>query len=252
MTDTPHRQPRSDPPTTETVNGREARRHARRAALYSYVATALRFPDESTIDDLTDETVQVSIRDAGRELDLSDEVDALLTALEGLDRETLEPAYNDLFGLPGEDGTYAVVPYEAEYATEGDVGETQRRIATLVGLLERFGLEVSEGFDERPDHVAIVLELMQLLSVQRATALTNGNDDAANRVARAGATVLDEHLLDFVPSLAHAVDEVCADSNRTGVAAYASALDLAAALVEADVANHPEPVVPRNGGRSNG
>jgi len=249
MEDTPQRHARSAGDEREPAERRAgAQRHVRRAALYGYTATAFQFPDESTVADLTDADVRASIREAGRELGLGDEVDALLDALDGTNPEALEPAYHDLFGLPGDGGEYPVVPYEAEYTTDGDVGESQRRIATVVGLLERFGLEVSDSFDERQDHVAVELELMQLLAAQRAAALTEGENEAAQRLARAGATVLDEHLGDFVPAFAHAVNRAADDRGGESRVVYARAADLAAALVEADVARHPDPVAPGPGG----
>ncbi|WP_226013163.1 TorD/DmsD family molecular chaperone [Halomicrobium salinisoli] len=221
--------------------------HARRAALYGYAATALQFPDDTTVADLTDDEVQSAIRAAGDAVGCREAVDRLIDALDGVDRDGLESAYNDLFGVPGDDGTYPVVPYEAEHTVEGDVGEKQRRIATVVGLLEQFGLEPGDEFDERHDHVAVELELLQVLSAQRAAALADGDDDAADRLARATATAVDEHLAGFVPELAHAVTtEVSGEAADPDVAddalgVYARAAKLAAALVERDAASHPDP-----------
>lgn len=260
MEDTPHhdagseagaqRHARSEGDQRESSEPRAgAQRHARRAGLYGYAATAFQFPDETVAADLLDEEVQASVRAAAAALDVGDEVDALLEALDGTDREALESAYNDLFGLPTDDGTYPVVPYESHYTTGDAVDESQRRIATVVGLLEEFGLEVSDDFDERQDHVAVELKLLQVVAAQRAVALESGDDDAADRLERAGATVLDEHLVDFVPACAHRLGDeaasLAADSEDSGGAAhdvYAAAGGLAAALVEADDASHPDPV----------
>ena len=216
--------------------------HTRRAALYGYVATALQFPDQETVADLTDDEVQGAVREAAAHVGLEEELDALTTALDAADPDDLESAYNGLFGLP-EDGTYPVVPYEAHYTAEGDVSDTQRRIATVVGLLEAFDLEPSDQFDERQDHAAVELELLQVLSAQRAVASERGDDDGAVTLAQAAATVLDEHLSPFVPSLAHDV-RGAADTAEPGEAVYVAALDLAAALVEFDEAAHPDPVRP--------
>lgn len=251
MEDTQHHDARGEDDQRESSERRAgAKRHARRAALYGYVAAAFQFPDERSVADLRDEEVRASIGEAGRELDVAEEVDALLSALDEVDQASLEPAYNDLFGLPGDEGSYPVVPYEAEYTTDGDVGESQRRIATVVGLLEQFGLEVGEAFDERQDHVAVELELMQLLAVQRAAAQTDGEDEAAERLARAAATVLDEHLVDFVPALAHRVKGAVDATEGRAPEVYARAADLAATLVQTDVATHPDPVAPPSGGES--
>jgi len=230
--------------------------HAQRAALYGYAAAALQFPDATTVADLTADEVQSAVREAADAVGCREAVDRLIDALDGVDRDGLESAYNDLFGVPGADGTYPVVPYEAEHTVEGDVGEKQRRIATVVGLLEQFGLEPGEEFDERHDHVAVELELLQVLAAQRAAALADGDDEAADRLARATATAIDEHLAAFVPDVAHAVtaevgsdadDADDADGANDGDAAdgahdvYARAAELAAALVERDAASHPDP-----------
>jgi TorA maturation chaperone TorD len=232
--------------------------HTRRAALYGFAATVFQYPDEAVVGDLQDETVQDAIREAGAALDLETEVDALLDALAGVDRDSLEPAYNRLFGLPGDGGTYPVVPYEAHYTTGDEVNESQRRIATVVGLLEEFGLEISDEFDERHDHVTVELELLQVLAAQRAVALDGNDDETAVHLARAGATVLDEHLGDFVPAFAHRVRKTVGGDGSSdrevpeASAVYAAAADLAAALVEFDEASHPDPVSPGTGVRADG
>jgi len=245
MEDTPHsedEQSESSDNRTGSEATREPELHSRRAALYGYVATALQFPDETTVADLTDDEVQDAVREAAAHVGFEDELDALLDALDGADHEDLEAAYNRLFGLP-EDGTYPVVPYEAHYTAEGDVSDTQRRIATVVGLLEAFDLEPSDAFDERQDHVAVELELLQVLAAQRSIATERGDDDGAVTLTQATATVLDEHLSPFVPSLAHDMGGT-ADHDDTGEAVYVAAIDLAAALVEFDAASHPDPVRP--------
>jgi len=223
--------------------------HTRRAALYGFTATVFQYPDAAVVGDLTDEAVQDAIRTAGEALGLADETAAVLNALSGVDSDALEPAYNDLFGLPGDEGTYPVVPYEAHYTTGEEVNESQRRIATVVGLLEEFGLEISDAFDERHDHVAVELELMQVLAAQRAVAIEDNDDGTADRLARAGATVLDEHLTDFVPAFAHRTRKAV-----TGGAGevYAAGADLAAALVALDDRTHPEPVTPGAGVSADG
>ncbi|KAA9404922.1 hypothetical protein EGO51_16415 [Haloarcula hispanica] len=232
--------------------------HTRRAALYGFAAAVFQYPDEAVVADLQDEAVQDAVRQAGVELGLDSEVDALLDALDGVDRDSLEPAYNRLFGLPSDEGTYPVVPYEAHYTTGDEVNESQRRIATVVGLLEEFGLEISDEFDERHDHVTVELELLQVLAAQRAVALDGGDDKTAVRLARAGATVLDEHLGDFVPAFAHRVRETVDGDGSSDrdvpetSAVYAAAAELAAALVEFDEASHPDPVSPGTGVRADG
>ncbi|WP_435365181.1 TorD/DmsD family molecular chaperone [Haloarchaeobius sp. DYHT-AS-18] len=221
--------------------------HARRAALYGFAATVFQHPDESVVSDLLDEEVHAAIGDAGFALDLVDETTALLAALEDVEPDALEPAYNALFGLPGDEGTYPVVPYEAHYTTGEEVNESQRRIGTVVGILEEFGLGVSDDFHERQDHVAVELELMQVAAAQRSVALERSRRESVDRLERATATILDEHLTRFVPAFAHRVRDATESIDAAAVEVYVAGADLAAALVQQDVASHPEPPAPGTG-----
>lgn len=251
--------PGSDESVTD-VSTTDPSFHARRGALYGIAATALTFPDAETLADLRDDAVQSAVRAAAAEVGgvvddaesasssdderaLSARVDAFFAALDAADDDAVETAYNGLFGLPSESGSYPVVPYEAQYATTGDVNETQRRVATVVGLLERFDLEPHDGFDERQDHVAVLLELAQVMATQRAVALEDGDTAAAGELAAAEATVLDEHLLGFVPALAHDVRDATSDRPGEGERVYEAAAALAATLVQRDASVHPEAAV---------
>ncbi|WP_135853600.1 molecular chaperone TorD family protein [Halorussus salinus] len=264
MDDTPHSDatPTDDAtPDADTVS--DAERHSARAALYSAAAGVFCYPDEELVAELTHDETAAGLREAGRKLDLESEVEGLLDALDGTTRDDLEPAYNELFGMPGDDGTYPVVPYEAEYTVGEEVGRQQRRIATVVGLLEAFGVEPADQFDERQDHVVVELELVQVLAARRAVAREQDEEDTAANLERAEAMVLDEHLGDFVPAFAHEVRESTPDpdgdaesasdpdedasASDSAAAVYRAAADLAAAVVTRDVATHPEPDVDFDG-----
>ncbi|UPV75350.1 molecular chaperone TorD family protein [Halorussus limi] len=250
----------TDDATSDADAGPRAERHAARAALYSAAAGAFCYPDDELVADLTHAETAEGLRSAAETLDLQSEVETFLGALESTDRDDLESAYNGLFGLPSDDGTYPVVPYEAEYTVGDEVGRQQRRIATVVGLLEAFGVEPSDRFDERQDHVVVELELLQVLAARRAVAREEGDDDTAANLERAEAMVLDEHLGDFVPAFAHEVRKSAPDPDETGTdadpgeeddlgaaAVYRAAADLAETVVTRDVANHPEPDVDFDG-----
>lgn len=211
--------------------------HAARATLYCAAAAALTYPSEETVDELLDPAAREGIERAAETVGVAEEATALLEALESTPLEDLQVAYNELFGLPSDDGTYAVIPYEAHYTTRDEISSEQRRIATVVGLMEEFGLEPSDDFAERQDHVAAELELAQVLAGQRAVALESAEPVAAERVEKAEATVLADHLVEFVPALAH-------DLRRaTDEDAYVAAADLVEELVTYDNGQHPDPAV---------
>ncbi|WP_335999203.1 TorD/DmsD family molecular chaperone [Halorientalis halophila] len=214
-------------------DGPEPDRHAARSALYGALAAVFVYPDEETVADLTAADAAEGVLEAAETLGCRDEASQFLDALAGTDVADLESSYNDLFGIPGGDGSYAVVPYEAEYTVGDDVSLAQRRIATVAGLLDAFDLERSPDFAERHDHLALELELMQLLSAQRAASLAADADDRAGDLERIEATLLEHHLGDFLPSLAHDLRETTEDE------VYLAAADLGEKLVTADLAAHP-------------
>lgn len=215
----------ADQTADELPGGDTAENHAARAALYSLLGGVFAYPDEKLLADLTADDARNGVEQAAERLGFGTETRAVLDALEGTAVDEQAAAYNKLFGLP-EEGQYPVVPYEAHYTTGSEVSEEQRRIATVVGLMETFGVEPS--FDERQDHVAAELELMQVVAAQHATALYQGDSDAATRLARAETTLLDTHLVGFVPAFAR--DLHAATSNDV----YQAAADLAAELVRTD------------------
>ncbi|WP_226481834.1 TorD/DmsD family molecular chaperone [Natrinema amylolyticum] len=215
----------------------ESEYHAARATLYCAAAAVFTYPTNDTVRELLDPEAREGIERAAERLTVADEATALLEAFEETPVADLESAYNELFGLPSDDGTYAVIPYEAHYTTRDEISSEQRRIATVVGLMEEFGLEPSDDFAERQDHVAAELELAQVLAGQRAVALESGEPVAAERVEKAEATVLADHLVEFVPALAH-------DLRRaTDEDAYVAAANLVEALVSYDNGKHPDPTV---------
>lgn len=208
-----------------------ADRHAARAALYGLLGGTFVYPNSETLADLTAPEVREGVERAADRLGLRAEADDLLDALGAADVETLEATYNKLLGLP-DGGEYPVIPYEGHYTTGSEISEEQRRIAAVVGLMEEFGVRPSGDFDERQDHVAAELELMQVVAAQRAGAVHRGDREAAETLADAEASILDEHLIAFVPSFA--VDLRAATSNDV----YGSAAALAEALVRQDHSEH--------------
>lgn len=215
--------------------------HGARAALYSAAATALVYPDESVFEDLTDPEVGASLRSAAELLDLDDAVDDLLEAFEAADPDDLRTTFTSLFAVP-EDGAYPVIPYEANYTAPDEVAMQQHRIAEVAGLLGSVDLERSDRFDDRQDHVAVELELMQVLAAMRAVAVEEDAVDREERIAKMEATVLSDHLGDFVPALAHDLRQA------TDHPVYLAAADLAEQLVVWDNRQHAPIEAPSPGG----
>jgi TorA maturation chaperone TorD len=232
--------------------------HASRAALYAGVAGAFCYPDRETLDELASLETAAGLHEAAERTELvgEDTVERFVSSVQAAERDALEASYNDLFGLPA-DGGYRVVPYEAEYTVEDETSQKQRRIATVSGLLDAFDLERADEFDERRDHVALELELLQVLAARRAVALSpdaEGGTDAetAAEVRRAETTVLSEHLSPFLPAFTHELRAATEDRRGVGASVYRAAGNFAEALVTADVAAHGEGAESQESGGEDG
>jgi len=236
----------TETPTTPEEFEAVKRRHGARAALYAVVAGAFCYPEPDRFAELTAQDAVESTCEAAERLDCGDAAADLAAALRapGLDAETLADGYNALFGLPGEEGEYPVVPYEATYTVRDDLSAKQRRIATVSGLLDSLDLDRADGFHDRHDHVAVELELMQVLAARRAVAEADPEaDDDARTLELAEATVLETHLADFLPGLAHDLAAAVEDEDvpRAAADVYVAAADLATELIERDRSRHPDP-----------
>ncbi|UIP01434.1 molecular chaperone TorD family protein (plasmid) [Halobaculum sp. CBA1158] len=237
------RDPPADPTDPEEFEAIK-RHHGSRAALYAVLAGTFCYPDGDAVAELTDEETISAMRSAANRLGCGDAAADLASALTApdLDAETFADGYDALFGLPGDDGEYPVVPYEADYTARDDLSAKQRRIATVSGLLSAFDLERADDYHERRDHVAVELELMQVLAARRAIVEADSDDDRGEDLALAEATVLEEHLADFLPGLAHDIGSAAGREGVPEAAAdvYVAAADLATALLERDRAGHPD------------
>jgi TorA maturation chaperone TorD len=202
--------------------------HGARAAVYSALAGVFVYPDEASFAELTAPETLNGLADAGETLAVDAEINALRDALSAADIDQLQAAHTQLFGLPSDGDEYLVVPYEANYTVRDDMGQKQRRIAKVAGAVDALGFNFGEGFDERQDHVAVELELLQVIAAWRAVAARTDDFDDDAALERIEVSLLDEHLIDFVPSFAIAVREA------TEHELYRAAADLAEELVTTD------------------
>lgn len=232
-----------EPP--EAADSDDPTYHGARAAAYGVAAAAFLYPDESTLAELRAPETAEGLSAAADRLggDVAAAAGDLLAALGRVDGDALRDAHTDLFGIPDE-GTYPVVPYETAYTVAGGSDHEQRRIAAVAGLLEAFDLDREEDFDERHDHAAVELELMQVLAAKRAVALDADEPDLAATMRDAEATVLEGHLEEFVPPLAGDVRDALEDGavDPAAAAVLRAGAALAERLVERDAATHPSDV----------
>lgn len=210
-------------------------RHGARAALYSALAGVFCYPEPEPFADLAAPETLSAIGEAGEKLGLEAEAAALREALAAAQLDELQTTHMELFGLPSDDGEYPVIPYEANYTVREDIGQQQRRIAKVAGAVDALGFDFDDEFDERQDHVAVELELLQVLAAWRIVAARTDDIESESEVADLEATMLDEHLVDFVPALAADLRDATDDE------LYRAAADLAEALVTTDHAHREAP-----------
>jgi TorA maturation chaperone TorD len=160
-----------------------------RSVLYHALALGLRPPDERTAGSLGSPTEGSTIREAATFLDArGSSGEALLPAVETFCGRAASPAdrlvaHARLFGH----SRGLVCPFETEYGAEGAFGQPQE-LADIAGSYLAFGLEPSEGGDERVDHVACECEFMDFLARKQAFALgsldtSEDQEEAKGRLA---------------------------------------------------------------------
>lgn len=81
--------------------------------------------------------------------------------------------------------------YEAEYDSHRATSQPST-LADIMGFYRAFGVEVAIG--DRPDHLAIELEFMSLLTLKEAFALTEGMEEQAEICRVAQCKFLEDHL----------------------------------------------------------
>lgn len=106
---------------------------------------------------------------------------------------SLYTQYEDLFEPQG--GIKAS-PYETEYTRETPQHALSQshELADIAGFYKAFGLEVSEHYPERVDHIATELEFMQVLTGKEAMALKSNEKEHIYIVRDAQNKFIQDHL----------------------------------------------------------
>lgn len=92
-------------------------------------------------------------------------------------------------------------PYETRYGSHHLFQQTHQ-LSDIAGFYRAFGLDLSDGANERPDHLAIELEFLHFLCFKEAYALEHHGPEQVELCRDAEAKFLKEHLLPWAPSFA--------------------------------------------------
>jgi DMSO reductase family type II enzyme chaperone len=166
--------------------------------VYATLARALRPPDATVAESISDGSLASGLREALDATDVpSAALDQLAIAVEGA---SLAQAYLELFELGGPAGPPAVV-YEGELG-----GGRLKVMEDVLRFYDHFGLDPAPTteYRDRPDHVATELEFMHYLAFREAGAVGSGADPTPYRAAQRD--FLAYHLCDLAGTIADRVE----------------------------------------------
>jgi putative dimethyl sulfoxide reductase chaperone len=189
----------------------------RRSQLYGFLSLAVLYPQENWTEEAP------LVNEISRNIGYATAVLELSPAT----LPHLQAAFRRGFGAAGS------LCYETEYGLPHEFRQAQE-MADISGFYRAFGFDIGGALRERPDHVAVELEFMYLLTLKEAWALQEGNLEHAEVATDAQRKFLEDHLGQwislFAQSLRHnATDEsyqalshfievfVEADARRLGV-----------------------------------
>ncbi|RLI25816.1 MAG: hypothetical protein DRO52_03490 [Candidatus Hecatellales archaeon] len=119
-------------------------------------------------------------------------------------------------------------PYESVYRSRERLTMRESTLQVL-SFYRRFGLSLSEGFKEPPDHLAAELEFMHFLTGKEAEAWKRRQNREVVEVLRAEVEFASKHLAPWLPALQACVEE------KGEIDFYKIVIRLSRGFVEADL-----------------
>ncbi len=188
----------------------EAVRAGSRSQLYRLLASALYFPTAELAQQLSSGSLHKQASELASGLPYALAVPGTLGQGGPAD---LEPQYLALFEVGGELGPPAPL-YEGHYG-----GGRNAVMEECLKFYHYFGMKLSDRKDrELPDHLAVELEFMHVLTFKEASAIEGGQDPKPYRLAQRD--FLERHLVDFTSRLAQRMPQASA---YTGIVALTDA-----------------------------
>lgn len=199
---------------------------AARANMYKFLSTAfLEPPSEALLAPLLADEFVGGLAEMFGE-GVADDLRQFVRGFQG-DYAALDQEFQDLFMVPL--GRY-VTPYEAVYRDEREIGDTRVQ-GLLMGpstlavkqLYREAGAAVSEDFKDLPDHIGLELACMEFLCRGEAQAWDQEDLDAVRRLRDFQRRLLQEHLLQWVPTLCRRIRERATGPLYRGIASLTEA-----------------------------
>lgn len=175
-----------------------------RSALYSVLAQALATPTRSLCDAAESGELATLVKDAIARMPLSYRCGLNSRAWStngGNSEEAVTVEYTRLFAL-----NVHCPQYEADYLGHSAFNWSQV-ISGVSNMYSAFGVQLGEGVKERPDHIAVELDFMNLLAAREARARELGDRERTRIHRDAQRLFFASHLSQWGPDFARALRE---------------------------------------------
>ncbi|MEE9248160.1 MAG: molecular chaperone TorD family protein [Dehalococcoidia bacterium] len=173
-----------------------AERAQARSELYGTLSLAFLYPEQGSAALLKARANELSAWTS--EFDwrqVAEVLNSICGAIESLDDRELLEQYIDIFGhsVSGD-----CPPYAGEYG-QAHVFQKTQTLANLASFYRAFGMRLNPGLKDRPDHVSVEMEFMQLLTLKEAYARVNNHGRAKTSICRkAQKAFLTQHLSPWI------------------------------------------------------
>ncbi len=172
-----------------------------RSAVYEALALGFSPPTAEVLKRLATSTGRSKLAQQLEEIGFLGELDFRIR--EG----SLAERYQQLFGRAGGDGVW---PYQTHYDEQGVFSDSSE-LVDLKAFVTTFGLEITPSYRERTDHVSSQCEFMALLRRKEAEAIENGDLATHEKIRKAEAAFLRDHLGQFAAFLGAQLERIDSD-----------------------------------------
>jgi len=157
------------------------------ADIYRLLSLCFAYPDRETRETIHSLAVEMGEAIGSLPFDIHREFLSFMDSLKGLPLGEMEGEYTELFMT-----RMLCSPYETAYGRGGL--DKVRILSDIGGFYKAFGLSISDKDSDMPDHIAIEMEFLGLLSIKEAYGLEQGLKEMVDVCASAKRIFLEDHL----------------------------------------------------------